>query len=171
MKYSKFLIGAVAVVALALTAAAFTRGHHRGHGGFDDHDMTMNDDGRGGGGFRGDDRLATTLDANGNHVISDETVASMADRAFQRQDQNRDDALTLDEYTFKPSRWFNSVTPTTAQIDSIKKRFAETDTDKSNLVSKLEFMTAEHARYLAADADKDGKISAWEFHSITRPFS
>ena len=169
MKYSKFIIGAVAIVALALTAAAFTRGHHRGHGGFGDHDMTMNDGERGS--FRGDNQLATTTDANGNHIISDEAVASMAERAFQRQDQNRDNDLTLEEYSYKPSRWFNAVTPTAAQTDAIKKRFAETDADKNNLVSKLEFMTAEHTRYLAADTDKDGKISAWEFHSLTRPFS
>ena len=95
----------------------------------------------------------------------------MAERAFQRQDQNRDNDLTLEEYSYKPNRWFNAVTPTAAQTDAIKKRFAETDADKNNLVSKLEFMTAEHTRYLAADTDKDGKISAWEFHSLTRPFS
>ena len=174
MKYSKFIIGAVAVVAMALTAAAFTRGHHHDQGGYGDRDMSMNDDdrgGRGGKGFRDGNQLATTIDANGNHIVSDEVMARMAARAFRRQDQNRDDALTQDEYIYKPSRWFNTGTTTDTQNDAVKKRFAETDLDKNNLVSKLEFMTAERARYMAADTDKDGKISAWEFHSMTRPFS
>lgn len=170
MKYSRVIIGAVALLAVGLTAAAFSRGHHRGHGGFDDQGMMMND-GERGGRHGGDNQIATTFDANGNRIISDDMMAGIAARAFARQDQNRDETLTVDEYTFKPTRWFNSTAPITAQTDALKKRFAEIDADMNSIVSKLEFMTAEHARYQAADADKDGKISAWEFHSMTRPFS
>jgi Ca2+-binding EF-hand superfamily protein len=46
-----------------------------------------------------------------------------------------------------------------------KARFAPMDTDKSGKVSKVEFMEAGKKDFEAADGNKDGKVTPWEFRA------
>jgi EF hand len=127
-------------------------GRHEGHGGR-----------HGGKGMR-------IIDANNDGVIGADEAAALADGAFMRMDQDRDGKVTETEFTQGPrgkrGGWFNwSQAETDAVMKVRKDRFTALDANKDASLDKTEFFADAQAKLAAADADKDGKVTPWEFRA------
>jgi EF hand len=169
------LLGSAAVPALAQTATQTDTnlvadasggtgdgggwGGHGRHGRHGHHGMARDGEGRGG----------AMIDLNGDGVISEDEAAASSDHMFLRLDANGDGALSEAEFT-KPrhahfwNSWFNSAE--IAAVQKVRKdKFAQLDTDKNVSVNKAEFLADAKAKLAAADADKDGKVTPWEFRA------
>jgi EF hand len=125
-------------------------------------------DGKGRGGKGGHMRM---IDANGDGVIGEDEAASLADRAFMRHDKDRDGKLTEAEFIAGPGGkrggWFNWNSEEKAAVEKVRKdKFATLDANKDASVDKAEFFTEAKAKLAAADTDKDGKVSPWEFRAM-----
>jgi hypothetical protein len=124
----------------------------RGHGGHHD-------------GQRGKGRHMMMLDANSDGVIGDDEAASLAERVFNRMDRDNNGEISEAEFTTVRQRggwwrWFGVQDE--AISDAMKVKFAAIDTDRNASVNKAEFLADAKTRYMAADADKDGKVTPWE---------
>lgn len=121
-------------------------------------------------GHRGS-RMMRMIDANNDGVISDDEAAAMAERAFMRLDRDADGNVTEAEFIDPPGRgrrfwssWFGDEEK--AAVQGVRKeKFATLDADKNNSLSKAEFFVEAKSRLAAADADKDGKVTPWEFRA------
>jgi EF hand len=133
-------------------------GHHRG--------------GRHGEG-RGGRHGMPVIDINMDGVIGDEEAAMLADHAFSRMDQDRNDALSEAEFTTPPQGghrgWFSWGQEEVAAVTDVRKtKFVVLDADKNGAVSRAEFFADAKAKLAAADADKDGKVTPWEFRAMSK---
>jgi EF hand len=150
-----------------------------------DNDMAGNDDRRMGrhggrhgdgegrhsmGGRHGGGRGMQIFDANNDGVIGEDEAASMAERGFMRMDRDRDGKVTEAEFTAGPhgkrGGWFNWNSDEQAAVEKVRKdKFATLDVNKDASLDKAEFFADAKAKLAAADADKDGKVSPWEFRA------
>jgi EF hand len=141
-----------------------------GCAGMDGMDRTHADrGGHGGHGKHGKGRGMRMIDANADGVVGEDEAAAMADGMFMRLDQDRDGNLTETEYSTQPrgrGGWFNRSSDEADAVAKVRKeKFATLDADKNSSLSKAEFFADTKARLAAADTDKDGKISPWEFRA------
>jgi hypothetical protein len=109
------------------------------------------------------------IDANGDGVIGDDEAAGLAEHRFNRLDRDRDGNITETEFTSPPRRgwhaWFGSA-ESEAVMKVRKEKFAALDTNKNLGVDKAEFLAEAKAKLAAADTDKDGKVTPWEFRAL-----
>jgi EF hand len=126
------------------------RGRHHGHRG---------------GGHQG--QMGRMIDGNGDGVISDSEAAFLADGAFMHMDQDQNGSLSETEFSAGPRGhrgWFNWGSAESAAVVKVRQeKFARLDTDKNGGISKAEFFADAKMQLATADADKDGKVTAWEF--------
>jgi hypothetical protein len=127
--------------------------------------------GRGSGGMMGRGMDApgrgrfTAIDENEDGIITAEEAASAVDQVFTAMDADDDGALTKEEYLavrMGPGEGWNPERQAARQAAK-EARFGEMDNDKNGSVSKAEFIDGGKAHFEAADADKDGKVTPWEF--------
>lgn len=107
------------------------------------------------------------IDADENGVISAEEAASAAEEVFAAMDSDDNAELTKDEYMavrMGPQEGWNK-TRQAAREKEKGDRFGAMDTDKNDSVSQAEFIANAKARFEAADGDKDGKVTPWEWRS------
>jgi Ca2+-binding EF-hand superfamily protein len=126
-------------------------------------------EGRGHGGRHGGPGMRM-IDANADGAIGDDEAAAMADHAFNRMDDDRDGKVTEAEFAQGPrgkrGGWFNwSQAETDAVMKVRKDKFASLDANKDASLDKTEFFADAKARLTAADTDKDGKVTPWEFRA------
>ena len=109
------------------------------------------------------------IDANNDGVIGDDEAATLADGAFRRMDQDRDGKVTEAEFIAGPGGhkgWFNWNSAETAAVQKVRTdAFATLDANKDKSLDKTEFFADAKAKLAAADTDKDGKVSPWEFRA------
>jgi hypothetical protein len=124
-----------------------------------------------GGKTHGGKHRVLIIDVNADGIINDDEAASLADMAFGRIDDDRNGAISEAEFTTLRDgpgrgwfRWFNSQADGAAE--GLKAKFASLDADKNLSVSKVEFFVEAKQRLAAADTDKDGKVTPWEFRSL-----
>jgi hypothetical protein len=105
------------------------------------------------------------VDADHDGFISAEEAASAADQVFTAMDSDDDGSITIEEYMSVRMGSGEGRNPErqAARQAAKEARFAEMDTDKNSSVSKAEFMDGGKAHLDAADTDKDGKVTPWEF--------
>jgi hypothetical protein len=133
--------------------------------------------GRDGYGHHGGGRMMRIIDANADGVINDDEAASLADFAFMRMDRDSDGALSETEFTEArgPGRrdggWFRWLARDEAEavLKLRKDKFVSLDADKNASLSKMEFFADAKAKLAAADTDKDGKVTPWEFRASIDP--
>jgi EF hand len=126
-------------------------------------------EGRGHGGRHGGPGMRM-IDANADGAIGDDEAAAMADHVFNRMDDDRDGKVTEAEFAQGPrgkrGGWFNwSQAETDAVMKVRKDKFASLDANKDASLDKTEFFADAKARLTAADTDKDGKVTPWEFRA------
>jgi hypothetical protein len=127
--------------------------------------------GKGRHGGRHGGQMFQMIDANGDGAIGDDEAASLAERAFMRLDRDNDGTVSEAEFISPPGRgqrfwssWFGNEEQ--AAVQNVRKqKFAGFDTDKNANLSKTEFFAEAKSRLTAADADKDGKVTPWEFRA------
>jgi EF hand len=126
------------------------RGKHGGHGRHGGRGMQM-------------------IDANNDGVVGADEAASMAEFAFHRMDDDRDGKVTEAEFTAGPrghNGWFNWNSDEKAAVEKVRKdKFAILDANKDAGLDKAEFFADAQAKLAAADTDKDGKVTPWEFRA------
>ncbi len=113
------------------------------------------------------------IDVNADGVINDDEAAVLADHAFNRMDQNADASLNETEFTTMRGGkghgggWFNwgNSDEAAAVLKVRKDKFVVLDTDKNAGISRIEFFADAKAKLAAADTDRDGKVSPWEFRA------
>jgi hypothetical protein len=123
------------------------------------------------GGKRGG-RMMQIMDANSDGVIGEDEAAAMADHMFMRLDRNEDGSVDKTEFTTRGHRrggvrgWFGFGSDEAAAVQKVREdKFAVLDADKNGMLTKVEFFAEAKAKLGAADADKDGKVSPWEFRA------
>lgn len=107
----------------------------------------------------------TTIDANEDGAISAKEAASAVDQVFTAMDSDDDSALTKAEYLAVRMGQGGGWNPErqAARQAAKEARFGEMDLDGSGSVSKAEFIDGGKVHFEAADANKDGKVTPWEF--------
>jgi hypothetical protein len=150
-------------------------GHHR-----DKHarKVDRHGDRRDGHERHGPGRMMRIIDANADGVIGDDEAAALAEFAFRRLDDNRDEAVSEAEFSEgrghgRHGGWFRWLAKEEAEavLKVRKDRFVALDSDKNGSVSKTEFLADAKAKLAAADTDKDGKVTPWEFRSSFSPMN
>ncbi len=135
-------------------------GHHGGRHG--EGEGMRGHGGKHGGGMR-------MIDANNDGVIGEDEAAALADHAFMRMDDDQDGKVTEAEFVAGPHGkrgWFNWNSEETAAVQKVRTdKFASLDTNKDKSLDKVEFFADAKAKLAAADSDKDGKVSPWEFRA------
>lgn len=174
-------LGTALAVALAVGPAA-AQSYGDGPGWFPWSQPGWGDPDRGWGpggmmGWRGSDRMMggwmdapgrgrfTSVDENQDGAVSAEEAASATDRVFTAMDGDDDGAITREEYLsvrMGPGDGWNPTRQAARQAAK-EARYAEMDLDRDGSVSKAEFIDGGKAHFEAADADKDGKVTPWEF--------
>jgi Ca2+-binding EF-hand superfamily protein len=134
-----------------------------GHGG-------KHHGGRGGKhGNRHGGRGMQMIDANNDGIIGEDEAAALADHAFQRMDNDGDGKVTEAEFVAGPHGkrgWFDWNSAETAAVQKVRSdKFATLDVNKDKSLDKVEFFADAKAKLAAADTDKDGKVSPWEFRA------
>ncbi len=107
------------------------------------------------------------IDADDNGVVSAEEAASAAEEVFAAMDADDNAELTMEEYMLVrmgPQDGWNK-TRQAAREKEKTERFGEMDLDKNDTVSQAEFIAGAKAHFNAADGDKDGKVTPWEWRS------
>lgn len=110
------------------------------------------------------------IDANDDGRISDDEAAAQRESVFLAMDADDDGELTEEEYMtvrMGPGEGRNEERRKQRE-EQKRSRFKPMDVDTSGKVSKGEWMTAGKARFAAADGDKDGVVTPWEFRSQQR---
>jgi EF hand len=139
----------------ALQADRGDHGGRKGHGRY-------GHKGHGGKGMR-------MIDSNNDGIIGDDEASALADRDFTRLDQDRNGKVTEPEFVAGPRGkrgWFNWSSEETAAVEKVRKdKFATLDANKDAGLDKTEFFADAKAKLAAADTDKDGKVTPWEFRA------
>ena len=122
------------------------------------------------GGKHGRGRGMQMIDVNNDGVIGEDEAAALADRAFMRMDDDRDGKVTEAEFISGPrgkrGGWFNWNSDEKAAVEKVRKdKFTSLDANKDGSLDKTEFFVEAKAKLAAADTDKDGKVSPWEFRA------
>jgi hypothetical protein len=123
------------------------------------------------GGKHGGRRGMHLIDTNNDGVIGEDEAASMAEFGFHRMDKDRDGKVTEAEFVAGPrgkrgGGWFNWNSDEKAAVEKVRKdKFATLDINKDASLDKAEFFADAKAKLAAADTDKDGKVSPWEFRA------
>jgi EF-hand domain pair/EF hand len=137
-------------------------GGPRGDGGGRHHGKHGGHEGRGGKGMR-------IIDANNDGMIGEDEAAALADGAFMHMDQDRDGKVSEAEFLAGPGGhkgWFNWNSDETAAVQKVRTdKFAVLDVNKDKSLDKSEFFADAKAKLAAADTDKDGKVTPWEFRA------
>jgi EF-hand domain pair/EF hand len=137
-------------------------GRDQGDGGGRHHGKHGDREGHGGKGMR-------IIDANGDGVIGDDEAAALADGAFMHMDQDRDGKVSEAEFVSGPGGrkgWFNWSSDETAAVQKVRTdKFVAIDANKDKSLDKAEFFADAKSKLAAADTDKDGKVSPWEFRA------
>jgi Ca2+-binding EF-hand superfamily protein len=110
------------------------------------------------------------LDLNGDGMIDADELAALRSRVFNSMDRDLDGNLTENEFV---ELWLDEVAPTDdprrADLRRARQqRFAEMDVDGDGTVSKQSYIEIGTERLMAADTDKDGKLSPAEFAAENR---
>jgi len=119
-------------------------------------------------GYRGGHgaRMMGLIDQNNDGVISADEAAAHAEAAFQAMDADEDGTLTKDEFTrFHGGRGAGWGWHRPARQEWKEEHFKEFDKDTDGKLTKAEFMDGHRAQFEAADANKDGKVTPWEFRA------
>jgi hypothetical protein len=104
------------------------------------------------------------IDQNGNGVIEQDEAASLAQNAFERMDTNSDGALSKDEYKTGLLRFGPGHGHRHQQLDSLSEtRFKQMDKNNDGKVEYGEYMDGAQQALAAADLDKNGTVTPWEF--------
>ncbi len=90
-------------------------------------------------------RAFTTLDADGDQMVTFEEFASKKILAFSAPDRNKDDYLSQDEIRITP------------------EQFSSVDRDGDGKISGVEFVDSPYGQFDAYDRDKNGPITFEEF--------
>jgi len=149
------------------------RRHKGGHGG-------GKHDGRHGGGHDGQHRGSRggpmmIIDANADGVIGADEAASLAEGMFMRHDRNRDEVLDEAEFIGPMGHgggwrgWWGTGSAEAEAVQKVRKdKFTSFDADKSGTLSKAEIFAEMQQKLASADADRDGKVTPWEFRALPR---
>jgi uncharacterized low-complexity protein len=122
-------------------------------------------------GKRGEGRGMRMIDANNDGVVSEDEAAALADHGFMRMDYDGDGKVTEAEFVSGPrgkhgGGWFNWNSDEKAAVEKVRtEKFASLDVNKDKNLDKAEFFADAKAKLAAADTDKDGKVSPWEFRA------
>jgi len=105
------------------------------------------------------------VDENNDEQIGADEAAAWRESVFAAMDTDDDNELTQEEYM---AVRMGSGGKRNAERQKMKQqqkqaRFTPMDEDKSGKVSKVEWMASGKAEFEAADADKDGSVTPWEF--------
>lgn len=112
------------------------------------------------------------IDGNHDGVVSAEEASANVEAVFAAMDGDNDEQLTETEFmSVRMGRGRRRNKERQAANQGRKKaRFADMDIDSDAKLSKSEFFDAGRKRFAAADANKDGKVTPWEFRSSRRIF-
>jgi EF-hand domain pair/EF hand len=120
-------------------------------------------------GGRHGERGMRIVDANNDGVISADEAASLADHAFMRMDDDQDGKVTEAEFIAGPRGkrgWFDWDNAETAVVQKLRTdKFAALDANRDKSLDKTEYFADAKAKLAAADTDKDGKVTPWEFRA------
>ena len=114
----------------------------------------------------------SAIDQNNDGLINDDEAAANAEAVFAVMDADDDGELTEAEYAavrMGPGDGRNMARQKAMQKRKAD-RFVLIDADKNKTVSQAEFMAAAEKRFAAADGNKDGKVTPWEFRANRRIF-
>ena len=119
---------------------------------------------------RGGTMRFLTIDQNGDGLINDDEAAANAEAVFTAMDA--DDSGDITEAEFMSVRMGPGERRNKARQEAMQKRkadrFPEMDTDQDKLVTLAEFLSAAQKRFAAADENKDGAVTPWEFRANRR---
>lgn len=118
-------------------------------------------------GQRGFMRRFAIVDDNSDDRIGADEAAAWRESVFAAMDADDDNELTQDEYMAVRMGDGEGRNPERQKLRQQQKqaRFTPMDADKSGKVSKVEWMASGKAEFEAADSDKDGIVTPWEFRA------
>lgn len=111
--------------------------------------------------------LAGRLDTDADGVISADEAAAFAEREFDLLDTDDDGRLTREEFMVVIVG--GRVPPQMAELLARREtRMKAMDRNGDGVVDHAEFIAWHENRFDAADLDKNGKVSPWEFRAVMR---
>lgn len=107
------------------------------------------------------------VDANGDGTVSADEAAAVAEAMFDRLDADDDERISREEFLDLPDR---PMMPERMQAMQARReaRFKAMDRNNDGFVDHDEWVAFHRDRHQAADLDRDGKVSPWEFRSAMR---
>jgi Ca2+-binding EF-hand superfamily protein len=113
-----------------------------------------------------------TVDTDSNGIISADEAAARVEEAFSLMDLDANGALTLVEFMSVHMGFGPAYGPYAEERQKQKEaRFREMDPGKTGSVSKEAFLKYGQKQFAAADTDKDGKVTPWEFRARAHMWS
>ena len=107
------------------------------------------------------------VDVNGDGTVSADEAASVAEAMFDRMDADGDERISREEFLDMPDRPVMAERMQAMQ-GRREARFKAMDRNGDGFVDHDEWVAFHRDRYQAADQDRDGKVSPWEFRSAMR---
>jgi Ca2+-binding EF-hand superfamily protein len=112
------------------------------------------------------EHFVSRLDTAGNGYVTQDEVATAAQKRFARMDRNGDGKLTPDELTFRHGpRTAADGAPNERRAAFAQKYFDKLDANHDGVVTRDEFVAAATARFQQLDSQGTGKITAADIAS------